>query len=195
MGLGGVAQFIDHFEAGVEGRVISDGLLTAGDIVVDGAGQADTGNPPLGQILGAAERAVAADDYQPLNAVLPAGSHRFLHPLFGAELGATGGIQHGAAPMDDVRHAAQIHLHKVPVDQAVVPTVHAIHLHTLAQSGTDNGPHGGIHARSVPAAGQYREFFDRHRYLSPYFPRPLPLSIMYSLYTTRRPLCKTGFYR
>ena len=41
--LGGVAQLIDHLERGVHRRIITDGVVGAGNIVVDGAGQADHG--------------------------------------------------------------------------------------------------------------------------------------------------------
>lgn len=43
--------------------------------------------------------------------------------------GLRGGVQHGAAAVDDIRDAAQIHLHQIPVDQAVVPPVDAENLH------------------------------------------------------------------
>ena len=100
-----------------------------------------------------------------------AGIHRFLHAFFGAEFGAAGRIQHCAAAVDDIRDTAQIHLHEIPVNQAVVSTVYAVHLHAFAQSRTHDGTHSRIHTRSVSAAGQNRELLDRHRYLSPYFPR------------------------
>src|SRR5699024_7222129 len=38
MALGSVAQLIDHLHSGVHGGVVADGVLAAGDVVVDGAG-------------------------------------------------------------------------------------------------------------------------------------------------------------
>ena len=36
--LGGIAELIDHFQCGVHSRIVTDGVIGAGNIVVDGAG-------------------------------------------------------------------------------------------------------------------------------------------------------------
>ena len=68
--LGGVAQLVDGLDRGVHGGIVADGVLTAGDIVIDGAGDADAGNALVGQRAGAHEGAVAADDNQRIDAQL-----------------------------------------------------------------------------------------------------------------------------
>ena len=70
--LGGVAQLIDHLERGVHRRIIADGVVGAGNIVVDGAGQADHRDAAVCQLTGAAVGAVAADDHQRIDAQLAA---------------------------------------------------------------------------------------------------------------------------
>ena len=44
MALGGVAQLIDGLDSGIHSRIVADGVFAAGDVVIDGAGQADAGN-------------------------------------------------------------------------------------------------------------------------------------------------------
>ena len=52
--LGGVAQFIDSLDSSVHGRVVTDSVFTAGNVVIDGAGQADAGDALVGQRTGTA---------------------------------------------------------------------------------------------------------------------------------------------
>ncbi len=64
MALGGVAQLIDGLDSGIHSRIVADGVFAAGDVVIDGAGQADAGNALVSQRTGAHEGAVTADDVQ-----------------------------------------------------------------------------------------------------------------------------------
>ena len=41
MALGGIQQLVDHLQSGVHSGIKTDGVVGAGNIVVDGAGQAD----------------------------------------------------------------------------------------------------------------------------------------------------------
>ena len=52
MALGGVAQLIDGLDSGIHSRIVADGVFAAGDVVIDGAGQADAGNALIGQRTG-----------------------------------------------------------------------------------------------------------------------------------------------
>jgi 6-phosphofructokinase 1 len=47
MTLGGVAQLIDGLDSGIHSRIVADGVFAAGDVVIDGAGQADAGRDIL----------------------------------------------------------------------------------------------------------------------------------------------------
>ena len=51
----GVAQLVDHFHSGIHGRIIADGVIAAGDIVVDGARKPHTGDSLCRHIFAAAE--------------------------------------------------------------------------------------------------------------------------------------------
>lgn len=46
MALGGVAQLIDGLDSSIHSRIVADGVFAAGDVVIDGTGQADAGEYP-----------------------------------------------------------------------------------------------------------------------------------------------------
>ena len=50
-----IAQFIDAFHGGIQGGIKADGVFGRGDVVIDGAGNADGGNAQGRKLLGAAE--------------------------------------------------------------------------------------------------------------------------------------------
>ena len=158
--LGGVAQFIHHLHRGVHSGIVADGVLAAGDVVVNGAGNADAGDPQIGQSLGAAERTVAADDNDRVDAQLLAHFGALFLALLGLELKATGGIKNGAAAVDDLGNAPQVHLIGLTVQQTVESALDSDHPHAVAQGGTHNGAHSSVHTRRVAAAGKYANRLD-----------------------------------
>src|SRR5699024_5851829 len=68
----GVADLVDGLHRDVHRGVEADGILGAGNIVVDGAGKADAGDAGPAKVAGAAEGAVAADDDQAVDPELTA---------------------------------------------------------------------------------------------------------------------------
>ena len=160
VGVGSVPQFVDHLHGGIHGGIIADGVLAAGDVVVDGAGDADAGDPYVGEVLRAAERAVAADDHQAVDAVLLA--HLFaLHDaghLF--ELQAAGSVENGAAPLNDLGHRADAHVHDLLVEKTGIAAHDPLDLDAHGDGGADDCANGGVHARGIPAAGQDADRLD-----------------------------------
>ena len=161
-----IAHLVDHFHAGVERRVITDGVLAAGNIIINSAGDTDTRHTMARQILCTAERTVATDHDHTADAFIAAGFDRFLHTLFGLELFAAGRIQHGTAAMDDIRHTAQIHFLHIAVDQAVISTVHTVNVDSFAQRRAHDRTNGSIHTGCVAAACQNRQFLNSHSQIS-----------------------------
>ena len=162
VGLGGVADPVDHLHSRVQGRVISNGVIRAGNVVVNGAGHADAGNARTGQVPGSAEGAVAANHHHAVNALFAAHVGGLLHAFGGVELGAAGGEQGRAAMLHDVGHAAHVHFLQIPIEQAIVAAHHAIDLHAKAQARTHHCAHRGVHAGGIAAAGQYCNRFRTH---------------------------------
>ena len=154
VGLHGVPQLVDALHRRIGGGIKADGIVGTDDIVVDGAGDAYHGDAPLAQILRAPEGAVAADGHDAVQSQQLAGVIGLLLPCFGTELVAAGGIQDGAAPVDDAADAGAVHLHEVAVDETLPAPANAHHLNAPAQGAAHHGADGGIHARRVAAGGQ-----------------------------------------
>ena len=157
MGLHGVAELVHTLHGGVGRGVEADGVVGADDVVVDGTGDAHHGDAELGQILRAAERAVAADGHQSVQPQQLAGGVGLLLPLLGAELVASGAVQHRAAPVDDPADAGVVHLQNIAGDQSLIPAADAHTLDAPGQRAADHGTDTGVHARRVTAAGQYAD--------------------------------------
>ncbi len=146
-------QSVHHLHHGVGGGVVADGIVTAGDIVVNSAGDGYTGNAVVTQMPCTPERAVTADDHHTLNAVAVAGIDSLLHTLFGGEFRATGGVKHRAAPLNDAGNRTQIHGDQLVIDKTAVSTYHAVYFHAVGNGCAHHGTHGGVHAGGVTAAG------------------------------------------
>ena len=160
MALGGITQFINGLYRGIHGCIIANGILAAGNIVINGAGNANAGNALVRQCAGAHERTVAADDHEGINAKFLTACKAFGLAFLGFELQAAGSIQNRTAAVDDLRHAADVHLVAFAVDQAVITALNAHHAVALGDACADNGAYRCIHAGGVAAAGQYTDGFD-----------------------------------
>ena len=160
MALGGVTQLINGLNSGIHSRVVADGILTAGNIIVNGAGQADAGNSLICQRTGAHEGAVTANDDQCVNAQLLAAGKALCLTFLRFEFKAARRVQDRAAAVDDLGHAAHIHLIHFAVDQAVITTLDTHHAVSLADACTDNRTHCSVHAGCVTATGENTDRFD-----------------------------------
>ena len=152
--LGGVAQFIDSLDSSVHGCVVTDGVFTAGNVVIDGAGQADAGDALVGQRTGTHEGAVTANDDQCVDAQFFAAGKALGLAFLGLELQAACRIEDRAAAVDDLRYAADVHFVNFAIDQAVVATLDTHHAVTFADASANDCANGGIHAGGVSSAGQ-----------------------------------------
>jgi hypothetical protein len=94
----------------------------------------------------AAERAVAADDGEAVDAVLLQHLDRAQLARFLGELGTPAGLQEGAGVANTAGNDVGIERDELVVDQALVPVAHAENLQPLVQAGTHNGADGRVHA-------------------------------------------------
>ena len=108
MALGGIAQFIDHLNGGVHCSIKADGVITAGNIVINGAGDANARNALCCHIFAAAERTVAANDNKRINAVFTAALSSFFLAFQCLELQAACSVKNCAAAMNDTGHTAYV---------------------------------------------------------------------------------------
>ena len=154
VGLHGVAEAVDALHGGVGGGVETDGIVGADDVVINGAGDAHHGDAVTAQILCAAERTVAADGDNTVEAQQLTGGGGLLLPLLGAELVTAGGVENGAAAVDDAADAGGVHLHKVAGNKTLPAAANTDDLDTTCQGTADNRADSGIHAGGVTAGGE-----------------------------------------
>jgi len=130
------------------------------DVVVDGGRDARhleliaRLRRPAGEGQRAPEGAVAADGHDSVQPQQAAGGQGLVLTGDVAELLAAGGVEDGAALVDDVADAGGVHADEVAVDQSVPAAADAHAVDPPAQGGAHHGPHSGVHARGVAAAGQ-----------------------------------------
>ena len=154
MGLHGVAQFINGVDGRVAGGVKADGVVGAGNIVINGACDADAGHAQPGQLLCAAERAVAAAADQAVNAQKTAVVCRTLAVLRVKHLLAAGGIKHGAALHEQTVHIPGGQHAEIVADQSGVTVENAKYFNVIGDAHAGNGADDRIHAGGIAAAGQ-----------------------------------------
>ncbi len=163
---GGVAQLVDGLDYGVKGGIVTDGLVGAVQIVVDGARETHDGHVELvGEHLRARQRSVAADDYQRVDA---RGLHVFVSlttTLLGAELLAARRFEDGAALLYDVAHALRLELHYLVGHQTVVTAHDALDLISVVDGGSRHRADGRIHTWRVAARGKNSDTFNCHNRL------------------------------
>src|SRR5207253_5080880 len=140
----------------VEGGVDTYGDIGAVQVVVDGRGDADDGEPCLRKSVGARERAVASDHDEPFDRVLLEHLQRAL-PSFGrAELRAAGAAEHGAADVDDAGDVAGPERLELALDQPGVALSDAGHLEPARHTDAPHGTERRVHPRRVAPARQHR---------------------------------------
>ena len=161
MGLGRVTDHVDHLHDGIDGGIEADREVGTGDVVVDGAGDADAVDAFMRERLGAAEGTVTADDDDAFDTETAAHVRCLLLAAVGHEFHASGGAKDRTAALDDIGNAAQVHLRDVTGHQAFIAVVDADHTHIVLEAGTDDGTDCCIHARGVAAAGENTDRFHR----------------------------------
>ena len=114
----------------------------------------DNRKPHPGKFVGARLGAVAADDDQPLDLLLPDAGQGFAAPVLRFEFPAAGTAEHGSAPLDDAPHIPRPEGEHVPGDQTGIAVADAENIPAPVEAGPYDSPDGGVHARSVASAGQ-----------------------------------------
>jgi len=154
--VGRVANLVHALHDGIQRGVVADGQVGAGEVVVDGAGQAYAGHVVLlGKQAGARERTVTADDHKGVYPVLLHHLEGLLAALGGHKLLAASRLQYGAAATDDAADVLGVELAHLARNQAFVTPIYGHHTHAVGNGRAGDGTDGGIHTRCVAARGQY----------------------------------------
>ena len=153
--IGRVADLIHGLDGGVDGRVETDRVVGAVEVVIDRSGDADEGHAVLlGEDLGAGERAVTADGDTGVD-VVAAQVLGGLHAALGRhETHGAGGAQHGAAALDDVGDVAAFEAAEMPVDHPLVAPLDPVDVKLVPGGGPHDGAQGGVHAGGVTSGGK-----------------------------------------
>ena len=118
---GGVADFIDRLHDGVEGCVVADGGVGAAEVVVDGGWNGDAGVVEfLGEDARSVDGAVTANDDEGVYLLLDEIFVGLLASFGILEVGGWGGLEDGAAILDDVADALSFKRHDVAFDETLV---------------------------------------------------------------------------
>ena len=133
------------------------------------------------------ESAVAANGDHAIEPQEFAGGNGLLLAIRSHKFLAAGGVEDGAAPVDDVTNAFFIQLDDVTGDQAAVTPADAVAFHAMKNSGTDHCANAGIHTRCVAAAGKYADSLYCHMETS-------QIEIkLYNNFTIFRDECKVNY--
>ncbi len=146
-----VPDLVHGIEGDIDGRVGPDGGLDAGDVVVDGRRDADDREAvTLGQDPGPGERAVAADDDEPVDAAGAEVGQGGLLAVLGAEPVGPGRLEDGPAEADDVGDGAVFEGDEVAVHEPLVAAQDALDQEPLGHGRADDGPDRGVDAGAIP---------------------------------------------
>ena len=160
MRLHGVTELVDTFDSGIAGRIETDGIVRAADIIVDRRRNADHRDPEPGKLKRAAEGTVAADRHDALQTKHLAGGDRLLASRFSHELLAARGIQDGTAPGQQVADALAGKLYEITIDEALPAAPDTDAFDPVGKGRSDHRADCRIHAGRVAAARQNTDSFD-----------------------------------
>ena len=103
---------------------------------------------------------VTADDDKRIDLVLPKDPCAGLHAFSRCKAGASRGLQHRAAFLNNVGYARGIHFHEIVLQKALITSPDAKDREALLQSAADHCADRRVHTRRVSAACQHRNLFD-----------------------------------
>src|ERR1700716_1887605 len=110
--------------------------------------------------MSAAKGAIPAYDYQSIDAQIVEIGVCLFPALVLEELLAAGGLENGAATLDDIGDTPGVHGNDIVFDHAGIAAHDAKYLQSIINTSTNNGTDGCIHPRSIAAGGEYANFCD-----------------------------------
>src|SRR5690606_20735170 len=160
MGSGRIPDLVDGFQCGIECCVKTDGIVSAINIIVDGAGTTNDGNAEfLAEDLCTSKGSVSTYCHQPFNAMLLQLGKGFFPTFFGREFAASGRFQNRTASLQDVAYGQGLHLFNVSRNHSVVSIIYTVHIQFMEDTGSYHCPDTGIHSGSVPSGSKNTNFF------------------------------------
>jgi len=152
VGLRCIADAVNHVHNCIHSRIIANRIVRTGNIVINRTGERHARDAGQGEITRPAERAVAADDDDAVQPDFLTHIDRLIDALLRFKLRAAGRVEHGAAAVNNIGNAAEIHLKHIPADQSAVTAAYAKHPEAILTARTYNRTDCSIHAWRVAAA-------------------------------------------
>ena len=140
---------------GVHGCIISDGIVCAIEVVVDGTRQTDAADIKLScEVHRTSERTVTTNYYQSIDFLFLDILESLLSALLCHEFLRTGCLQHGTTGTDDTAHVLSGKGLDLVVNQAVVATIDTLHVETVVDSRTGYRTDSCVHTWSITSGCQ-----------------------------------------
>ena len=156
-----VPYLVNAFHYGVEGGVVTYGVVRAVEVIVNCSGQAYAGYVIfLGKGQRSCQGAVSSDDDE---GVYPLGLYVLIRfrPAFGSgELLASGALEYGSSSLYGVGYAFSCEIDYLIFNQACITAVYAFYLPSLRDGSPGDGPDAGVHSGSVTTRGEHSDACD-----------------------------------
>ena len=160
----GVTQAVNRFHNGTQRGEVTDGVVGAFDVIVDGARQADAREAHFSQTFCTHVGAVAADNHQRIQTPFFHVFDSHFTDVFVTEFREACRTEESTATVDHVRHAVAVELNHAVFIQTQVTVIDTKNFQTFRQRCTDNPTDCRVHARRITAACQHTDFLN-HDYL------------------------------
>src|SRR6266545_1926992 len=186
--LGGGVEPVDRLGRDRDRRVEAEGVVGAGQIVVDGLRDPDDLHPRLEELLRHPEGVLPPDGDDGLDVVLRNVAEDRLHASLTLERVRPRGAEDGPAEVEDARDRLLVEPEVIAVHEAAPPVPDADELEAVLLAPADHRADDRVQARAVAAAGQDRDLHGSDLPHAPPGDRPRPRS-------RARKLCGRGMGR
>jgi hypothetical protein len=150
---------VNRFGGDVHRGIEPEGEVGAGEVVIDGLGDAYHVNAFFVQLLGDRKRVVAADSDQSFDLVFLQRGHAFFQAICLLRRIGAGSAQDSAAAGKYSAHTGEIERHALVFDQPA-PALEKAHkfVFVVKTAFTHHGADHGVQPWAVAAAGEYANF-------------------------------------
>src|SRR5690554_3142753 len=158
MGGGSIPNFVNGISSGSHGSIKTDGVIGAGDVIIDDPGNPHRSNSTFVKGQSSPERTFAADNNYGVNTSLAQVLDSLFLPFLSLKFFTAGSAQHSSAPLNNIGHRTEIHGFNIILYDSPKSFLNTMDLAAHIYSLTNNCPHGCVHAGSITATGHYSNF-------------------------------------
>ena len=170
MALRRITDTVYTLHDGVHRSIVTDGIISAIEVVVDGTRQTDAADIKLScEVHRTRERTITADYHQRIDFLFLDILESLLSAFFCHEFLRTCSLQYRTTGTDDTAHVLSGESLDLVVDQAVVATIDTLHGETVVDSCAGHCADSCVHTWSITSGCQNTNSFNLcHNYI-PYY--------------------------